>query len=291
MVRSITALDSIYCTPNSIYKPVTAANAPNTVLNSVNNLDEKVLKNAEKVLYTTGLICPSTRRISSLPQSIKEKDNTRAGLLTGLAVANFPRDYEEVKFAVKEGKNIFTEGLNGIKYQGQHNTTFFKNTLMQPINRKFPWLDKWDKTAYNTSFGKLTRKALNINEITNTVLENGKYIEKSLFTGKYISKLAGTTLKRIPVIGVVATGLLEAPKLIKSVTNTEGTGKDKAKAFTKQFIKSTAYVGLITLGIAIGGAALIPAGYIAALLGMGIGNIAALEASKTFNKAVDKVIT
>jgi len=246
---------------------------------------------AQNTLYALSPL-PPARRICSLPDSLDDKNYARAGLLVGMAAANFPGDLREMGLAFREGKNIFKEGLSGINYQGQHESRFFKGTFLEDITEKSNWLKKNDKTLYNSNFGKFVRSKCNINIDLNSITSiEGTSLSKVKFTGNYAQKLLGRSLYRIPVLGLFASAALEVPAVIRSYTKTKGSVPDKSKALGKQVIKSAGYVGIVNATIALAGAALIPYGYIAALVGMGIGSSVGLVISKSFNKKVDEVIS
>ena len=114
-------------------------------------------------------------------------------------------------------------------------------------------------------------------------------LPKFTFKGDWLQDLAGGSLHRISLFGLATTAALEAPALINSITKTEGTVGDKAKAFGTQAIKSSAYIGLINGGIAAAGYALGKYGKCASLLGMAIGSTVGLLASKEINKQVDNI--
>jgi len=152
---------------------------------------------------------------------------------------------------------------------------------------------KVDNSLYNTRFGELVKKGLNVTEDlskSNSVKGIGiKQLRTYEFSGNCLSRLAGRTLLRIPVIGLIASSLLEASALVKSIQK-EGTFFDKTKSFINQFCKSAGYVGITNATIALAGAALLPYGYIAALVGMGVGSSLSLVMSKSLNKQIDKII-
>jgi len=53
---------------------------------------------AQNALYALSAL-PPARRICSLPDSLDDKNYARAGLLVGMAAANFPRDLREMGLA------------------------------------------------------------------------------------------------------------------------------------------------------------------------------------------------
>ena len=81
--------------------------------NNIDRLDLKTKDNQQALLYALSPI-PTARRIGSLPDSIEDKNWSRAGLLAGMAVANFPCDWTQVKLAGSEIKDIFSNGFKNI---------------------------------------------------------------------------------------------------------------------------------------------------------------------------------
>lgn len=268
----------------------------------INKLDNKTNKGFLAVQTALDILSPipTDRRLQSLPDKIEHKNYTGAGLQVAMAVANYPCDLEFMKDAGKEIKNIFKNGVfPSVKtYEGQREISFFRNTLLQPLAEKHEWLESLDKTLYNTRFGGFIKNIFKIEKfanmtddvLTDMLGSTNDAAKKFLFKGNLLQKTMGIALLRTSILGVMTTGLLEAPAIIKSVTKTKGDKADKSKAFGKQLLKSAGYVALSTAGIAIGGAVLAPCGVVAGLLGMAIGSTVALTASKNINKMIDKRI-
>lgn len=296
----VAEFNSIFNMPSSNYKAAPVNNEQNSVFNrlkeDIDRLETRTNQTKEHshtdqaLLYALSPL-PPARRIGSLPDTMEEKNYPRAGLLLGMAAANFPGDLREMELAFKEGKNIFKKGLSAIEYNGQHQSRFFKNTFLEFLPEKYPWLMKIDKTLYGTKCGKFLRNLLKIEVDPSSIKSLGtKSLSGFEFSGNYFQRLAGRSLMRIPVLGLAASVVLETPAIIKSVTNTKGNILDKGKALGTQLIKSAGYIGFVNTAIAIGGATLLPCGYIAALVGMGIGSSLGLMASKTLNEKIDKVM-
>jgi len=238
----------------------------------------------QKLLYALSPL-PPARRISSLPDTVENKNWSRAGLLAGMAAANFPGDLREMGLAFK---NPFA------KRPYQHEMSFFKLTLLDKLPKKYPWLSKMDKTFFSTGFGKFVRKKLNIgidlsdigkieDACTKTPLKGYKY------TGNFLQRTLGRAMHRLPVIGLFATSALEIPALITSITKTKGNIWDKTRSFGKQLIKSGGYIGFTTAAITIAGAITFPCSALLGLIGMAAGSTLGLIASKKLNKLVDGI--
>lgn len=263
--------------------------------NDVDRLDT-----AQKALYVGGVL-PPLRRIGSLPDSIKDDNWTRAALLTSMAAANLPGDLREIMRAKGEFLNLFKGVLPSAKnYKGQHAMNVLDGTFLEPLTR-FKWLSDIDKPLYDTKLGAFLQKHLNIRFNPNNIEDikipglkmKGKQIIKDRivagihFEGNYAQRLAGKSLLRISVLGLIMSGLLEMPALVKSITKTKGDISDKSKAFGKQLIKSAGYVGLVTLGIVLTGG-MFGTTALGSLAGMAVGSALGLMASNGLNKKVDK---
>ncbi len=280
-----------YATPHCI------KNADNTVFNKfksdVNNLDLKAVKTALNILSPV----PTLRRINSLPDEFEKGNYSRVAGIAGLAVANIPRDGTELLNGIKEGKNIFKNGLNAVKYEGQHKFHFFKGTFLEWLPEKFKWLDKIDKSLYETKFGKFLTNKFNIKPITNSNnLMDDLYNTASSnmaggykFSGNYSQKLAGRTLLRMSPLGLGISFLFEIPAIIKSAQK-EDNILDKTKSIANQLCKSAGRVGAVNTAIAIGGAILVPYGTIASLVGMAVGSYVGLKAADFTDKQADKFV-
>lgn len=261
--------------------------------------DVNRLDSMQTALYVGG-VCPTFRRIQSLPETVKDNNIPRAAMLLGMAGISLPGDVRELLRAKNEIVNIFQNGVmpSTRNYKGQHSMAMLNGTFLEPLVRKYEWLGKADKSLAETRFGSFIIKKLGIT--VNSIQEmeipglkmlgvESKTVAAANFEGNYAQKLLGKTLLRIPVLGLAAGVALELPALVKSVTNTEGTNTDKAKVFGIQLAKSAGYIGLTSLAIALGGAAL-GATAIGSLVGMAVGGAIGLMASHGLNSAIDEVV-
>jgi len=286
----VAEFNSIFNTPSSNYKAAPAYNEQNPVFNrlkeDIDRLETRANQTKEHsntdqaLLYALSPL-PPARRIGSLPDTMEEKNYPRAGLLLGMAAANFPSDLREIGIAIK---NPFQNN------PFQHELSFFRGTFLKKLFEN-PFVQKIDKTLFSTKFGEKIMDVLKV-EIEDFKAVKGPTSITTLnsykFAGSGIKKLIGNSLLRIPILGIACTSILEMPAIIKSVTKTNGTVLDKGKSLGKQLIKSAGYIGLSTVAIALGGALLFPHGAVLGLIGMGIGSSIALIASKALNKQVDK---
>ncbi len=247
----------------------------------VNRLDNQAVQTGLDILSPV----PTIRRVNSLPGELEDKNYSRAAGVAALAAMNIPADWRELKLAIK----------NPFVYEGQHASKLAKGTFLNPFIKKNNWLNnffsKFDITAYNTGFGKFIREKFNI-KIDPKSLKRGSSGEmpKVKFMGNSLQKLAGRTLYRIPVLGLAASSLFEIPALIES-TQIEGSLWDKTKSFCKQLCKSASHITLVNGAIAIGGAMLVPFGFLPALFGMAIGSAIGLSASQVVRKGLDSIIS
>ncbi|OGI03821.1 MAG: hypothetical protein A2Y25_07380 [Candidatus Melainabacteria bacterium GWF2_37_15] len=274
------------------FNPAYKMPAAKRLVDDVNRLDT-----AQKTLYVGGIL-PPLRRIGSLPESIKEDNWERAALLTGMAAANFPGDFTQLALAGRELKNQYANGFKNFgKKEYQRGLLFFKGTFFDSLFNKYKWyqnLKKVDTTLYSSSFGERVKSLFKIHDTNeaniNKIFANADDIPAVKINGNSVQKIVGRSLLRISKFGLITTALLEIPALVKSITKTEGTITDKAKAFGTQLMKSGGYVALMTAGIAIGGAALLPYLIAGEFVGMAIGSALALMASNSLNKQIDKVV-
>ncbi|OGI00681.1 MAG: hypothetical protein A2Y25_10470 [Candidatus Melainabacteria bacterium GWF2_37_15] len=291
LALSVSEFNPIFNMQNSKYNAVQVNNENDSVFNrlkeDIDRLETKANKHSQIEQTTLNALSPlpTIRRIQSLPDSLEENNYPRAGLLLGLAAANFPGDLREIGLALK---NPFE------KRPYQHEMSFFKLTLLDKLPKKYPWLGKMDKTFFSSGAGKFLRNKLNIgidlfdignieDTCTKTNLKAYKY------TGNFLQRTLGRAMHRIPVIGLFASTALEIPGLIKSLTKTEGSVTEKSKAFGKQLVKSAGYVGFTTAAISIAGAITFPYSALLSLVGMAIGSTIGLMASKHLNKLVDNI--
>ncbi len=232
---------------------------------------------------------PTLRRINSLPDELEDQNYSRAAGVAALAAINIPGDWRELKLAVK----------NPFVYQGQHSSTLAKGTFLNSFIKKNKWLKdflrKFDKTLYHTDFGDAIKRFFNVtvdseaNSLLKGVGKNTKNLKIYNFTGDNLSKLVGRTLLRIPILGLAASSLFEIPALIES-TQVEGSLWDKTKSFCKQFCKSASHITLVNGAIALGGAMLVPFGFLPALLGMAAGSVIGLYSSQIVREQINKSI-
>lgn len=248
------------------------------------------------------------RRLSSLPDNIKDGNYARATGLVGLMALNLPEDTRDLKSAAKQ---IFKGELPKYDYKScQTPFSFFRGTALEPVVNKMgkvgAKLHEWDKTLYDTKFGDFCKKIfkydidflnpegtkrfvpqVKIDESGKIILEEIE-VMASKVEGNALGKLVGNTLLRIPLISTFILGALEVPSIIKAFSKPKKS-KDKAINGCTQIAKSGANVSAILTGIGIFGALLKNRGPVGSLVGMGLGSIAGTSVSKEIGNKLDSL--
>lgn len=240
------------------------------------------------------------RRLCDIPDMVRSGDTIAAIGLAGLTVVSLPEDCRDLKAAYNHSscvlrKRRISAPYNYHKYQ--HDFSFFRGTLLHEAMKRVKSergkkivdnLYKADITLYNTKFGKWVQNILGI--------ENGKSIKSSIknLYGQEVSvqkinvkkdflglkELTGRAMKRTSLLGLAFMGLLELPKIIKSITKGDDA-QEKTKSFAKQVGKSSLNVFGVTAGMGyIGAIGAKKYGALGSLIGMGLGVIAGAGASK-----------
>lgn len=240
------------------------------------------------------------RRLCDIPDMVRSGDTIAAIGLAGLTVVSLPEDCRDLKAAYNHSscvlrKKRISAPYNYHKYQ--HDFSFFRGTLLHEAMKRVKSergkkivdnLYKSDITLYNTKFGKWVQNILGI--------ENGKNIKSSIknLYGQEVSvqkiivkkdflglkELTGRAMKRTSLLGLAFMGLLELPKIIKSITKGDDA-QEKTKSFAKQVGKSSLNVFGVTAGMGyIGAIGAKKYGALGSLIGMGLGVIAGAGASK-----------
>lgn len=240
------------------------------------------------------------RRLCDIPDMVRSGDTIAAIGLAGLTVVSLPEDCRDLKAAYNHSscvlrKRRISAPYNYHKYQ--HDFSFFRGTLLHEAMKRVKSergkkivdnLYKADITLYNTKFGKWVQNILGI--------ENGKNIKSSIknLYGQEVSvqkinvkkdflglkELTGRAMKRTSLLGLAFMGLLELPKIIKSITKGDDA-QEKTKSFAKQVGKSSLNVFGVTAGMGyIGAIGAKKYGALGSLIGMGLGVIAGAGASK-----------
>lgn len=251
----------------------------------------------EKTVVST--VAPA-RRLCDIPDMVKSGDTIAAIGLAGLTIVSLPEDCRDLKAAYNHSscvlrKRRISAPYNYHKYQ--HDFSFFRGTLLHEAMKRVKSergkkivdnLYKSDITLYNTKFGKWVQNILGI--------ENGKNIKSSIknLYGQEVSvqkiivkkdflglkELTGRAMKRTSLLGLAFMGLLELPKIIKSITKGDDA-QEKTKSFAKQVGKSSLNVFGVTAGMGyIGAIGAKKYGALGSLIGMGLGVIAGAGASK-----------
>lgn len=236
------------------------------------------------------------RRLSGLPDMVKQGDGIAAAGLAALTVVSLPEDCRDVRDACKHSSCLIRRKKFAAPYdfgKYQHDFSFFRGTLLHEVMKRLKsergkqLIDKIyraDKTIYHTKFGTLIKKCLEIEDgrLIKSKIKNlyGKEIPvqemiiKKDFLG--LKDLTGRAMKRTSLLGVAFMGALELPKLIKSIHK-----DDNGKSFGIQGAKSALNVLGLTIGMgylgALGGKKF---GALGSLLGMGLGVLTGVSGAK-----------
>lgn len=249
------------------------------------------------------------RRIAGIPDMLKNGDTFGAVGIAALTLVNLPEDCRDLKAAYKHSacaltrKNI-PKAYDYKKYQ--HDFSFFRGTLLHEWLKKIKSvkgkrvvnrLYNADKTLYNTKFGQWIQKTLGITDgvplqskvkdLWGNMLPVRSINVKNDFLG--LKELTGRALKRTTVLGLAFMGLLELPKIIKSLKKGDNA-KEKTKSFAVQSAKSAMNVISVSAGMGyIGALGAKHFGALGSLVGMGLGVIAGAAASSGIQKSIQKM--
>lgn len=209
--------------------------------------------NSKNLLAVLSPISPA-RRISSLPDNIKDGNYTRAAGLLGLAVANFPEDSRDIKAGFNQVFKGIKPGYSYKDYQAPF--SFFRGTFLESLtngNNKFgDKLYNLDKSLFDAKLGEKLRQVLKL-QVSDMVPTNRFDINQNpvlafKLEGKPFARLIGRALLRLPVLSVLALSMLELPAIIKACQN-QGSCKENLISGSKQLSKSAVNVISILAGI------------------------------------------
>lgn len=272
------------------------------VKTEVSKLDNSAIQNKKLAHAVFAALSPiiSVRRVSSVPDDVEYGNYVRAAGIIGLAIANLPEDWRDIKSA---GKQIFKGIKPDYDYKNyQHSFSFFRGTFLEPllkIKGKFGerlgyFLKNSDKSLDKTKIGKFLSKIFKFKidyedpDLLKRVEKSGKiiFIPTYKVEGNFLGKLIGRSLLRIPLLSVIILGLLESPKIVKTIFYKKSTD-NKFKTGTKQIVKSGIYVTSMLSNIGFFGALLAGFGPAGSLIGMGIGSIIGAKISQKINIIID----
>ncbi|MDD3150444.1 MAG: hypothetical protein PHV68_06380 [Candidatus Gastranaerophilales bacterium] len=276
----------------------------------VDTFEKTISSDSSKVLLTALSPITPVRRISSIGDNIEDGNYQRAAGLFGLALVNLPEDTRDLKSASKQvGSKLFSsvEFKKAYDYKNyQHPFSFFRGTFLEPVVNKMgkvgEALHKADIPIYDTKAGQKICDLLDIkkvdktftgrevpkvyiNDVGEAVIKKTKVKAIMLESAKFgkFGKFIGRTMLRIPVLSVLALGLLELPAITKAFAK----DKDNIDEGLKQTAKSAINVTSILAGIGSVGAILSKKGPSGSLIGMGIGSVAGAFASKKIQDIID----
>ncbi|MDD3150146.1 MAG: hypothetical protein PHV68_04865 [Candidatus Gastranaerophilales bacterium] len=276
----------------------------------IDTFDKTVSENKEstEVLFKSLSPIAPVRRISSLPDKLENHDYLSALGLSSLALVNLPEDLRDIKGAINQirskiDKNFIYDPLYNRKTH-QHSFSFFRGTMLdEPLQKQIDKgnifaekLDKLDrKTIYETKLGEKIQNFFGIeaNYDNITVVDGiknaaGKKARAYEFTAKKLGgEITARAIKRIPLLSVIALGILELPKIFKSHNKGDNIA-DKVKETGKQTLKSGINVTSVLTGIGYGGAiGAKHGGAVGSLIGMGAGAVFGSEVSKKIQDLID----
>lgn len=246
------------------------------------------------------------RRITGLPEMIRQGDDIAAAGIAALTIVSLPEDCRDVRDAYKHStcllqRKKFATPYDFSKYQ--HDFSFFRGTLLHEAMKRIKSergknivakIYNADKTVYNTKFGKLVKKLLGISDgkFVKSKIRNlyGQEIpvQEMIIKHDFLSfkDLTGRAMKRTSVLGLVFMGLLELPKIIKSANKNKD---DRVKSIGIQCSKSAINVLGITIGMGyVGALGNKKFGALGSLLGMGLGVLGGVSASNWLQKKLFK---
>lgn len=264
---------------------------------------EKVDSTDQSLVYALEAL-PPVRRVASLPDKIQNGDYVPAIGLAGLAFMNLPEDWRDIKAAGRQIRSKidpkYTYDPLYNRNTHQHSFSFFRGTAVEEwLHKKIDKgskiaekLYEMDDTLYDTKFGEKVRKFFGV-EMTDckevSQIKDYRGTEALTFefkSAKFGGEITARAMKRLPLLSVIAVGLLEIPKIFKAM----GKGDDieeQAGSTIKQTAKSAVNATSTLAGIGYGGA--IGAKYGGAagsLIGMGAGAILGATASKKLQEII-----
>lgn len=271
-----------------------------------NSSVDSILEPVEQTVVSS--VAPA-RRIAGIPDMLKSGDTIGAAGIAALTLINLPEDCRDLKAAYNHSACALTRKNIPKAYdykKFQHDFSFFRGTLLHEGMKKVKSergkriVDKLysaDKTLYNTKFGKWVQKILGIEngapsasavkDLWGRMLPVRSINVKNDFLG--LKELTGRALKRTTVLGLAFMGLLELPKIIKSLKKGDNA-KEKSKSFAIQTGKSSLNVLSVSAGMGyLGALGAKHGGALGSLVGMGLGAIAGAAASSGIQKGLHKI--
>ena len=240
-----------------------------------------------------GIFCaletiPPVRRAIDIPDKIQHGEITSALGMASLALINLPEDMRDINSALEQFRGVKAK----YDYKDyQHSFSFFRGTAIEKwlhknvdAGKKWAnWLYRNDKTLADTILGKKLLKLVKAKVSKDKVsAKRTDFVGIEEFAFKYegskFAQLTGRALRRTTKLGVLALALLEAPKIINSISKGETI---------EQTAKSAVNVASITAGISYGGAiGAKHGGAIGSLIGMGFGAVLGSKLSEKMQERI-----
>lgn len=242
---------------------------------------------------------PPVRRLASLPEKIQNGDAIPALGLAGLALINIKEDMRDIKSAGSQIKGIFDKNHTHIdpynRATHQHSFSFFRGTTIEKwLHKKIDGGNKFaeklyemdEKTVYDTKLGEKLQKFFGIEKIDSKKIDTitdfkGKTARALQFkSAKFGGEITARAMQRLPLLSVIAVGLLEVPKIFKAMGKGDNIGENltsTAKQTASSALNATSTLAGIGYGGALGAKY---GGATGSLIGMGLGAILGANASK-----------
>jgi hypothetical protein len=270
---------------------------------SVNDLDK--ISNKNKAVFAALSPIVPLRRISSVPDKMKDKDYAAIAGTVAVAGVLLPEDLRDMKDA---GKQIFKGILPEYKFKEfQTPFSFIRGSFLEPlvnkmVNKYGYYLHEWDKSLLDTNAGKKIRNFFHVKEIDKEF--TGRLVPKILkdenmeqyfkqdvkiyakkLEGPAIGKLICRGLQRTTLYGAIILSAISFPSIVKAYNKSKNP-EDKLINTGKQAIRSVVSVVSTLSGIGLGGAILAPFGPAGSVIGMGLGCVIGAYFSNKINKRI-----
>lgn len=254
--------------PESDSKVMQEINQVKSFLSNTNeNLHDSFVKQHSTAIGMLSSI-PYVRRFTGVENSVENNDYTKAAGIAFLSLINLREDWNDI---LKIFKTNNVPNTHQIPFSFVRGTPLEKTGFIQKFGKYF------DITLYDTKIGQ---KILNLlgktgfdEFYTGKTDKLGRDIIALEVKGKPLAKIAGRTLMRMPVLGLLFISLLELPSICK------------AQNHGKQAVKSAVNVSLILGGGALLGAIGAFGGPLGSLVGLGVGSYLGSKLAESINKS------
>lgn len=284
-----------------------------TIRSDIERIDQFISNNSESTKNILTVLSPVIpfRRVTSVPDKIKDKDYSGALMSLGLAATLLPEDLRDMRDAIKQlnhivlpkklkdlikekNPKIFENFINyAPKYdykEYQVPFSFVKGSFLESLMNKYPnklthFIYQNDKSLYDTKLGEIVQDFLKIenadeiiidSKVPKIVLSDGKYSIMKLPT--LALKLEGSKFGKLICRAMQRTttyGLIAVSLVslpsIIKAFNKPKNKKDKLENCGRQTVKTVISIVTGISGIALGGSILASLGPLGSVIGMGLG--------------------